>query len=165
MQGAIMKKYVDGFNGLLLAVMFLITFWQIIARFIPGDATVWSEEVARFVFVWIVFLGAATLMRDNEHIRITIISSRLGPVSGRILRILSALLIIPFVGFMTLGAYKNMLRQWGTFAPTVDWMRLGYVYLALLISGIIMIGYLTRNLAHDLFPSKSAPTLPPGDLK
>jgi len=160
-----MKKYVDGFNGMLLAVMFLITFWQIIARFIPGSATVWSEEVARFVFVWIVFLGAGTLMRDNDHIRISIITNRLGPVSGRILRIFSALLIIPFVVFMTWGAYINMLRQWNTFAPTVDWMRLGYVYLALLISGIVMIVYLIRRLVRDLFPSKFASALPPGDLK
>jgi len=160
-----MKKYVDGFNGMLLAVMFLITFWQIIARFIPGSATVWSEEVARFVFVWIVFLGAGTLMRDNDHIRISIITNRLGPMSGRILRIFSALLIIPFVVFMTWGAYINMLRQWNTFAPTVDWMRLGYVYLALLISGIVMIVYLIRRLVRDLFPSKFAPALPPGDLK
>ena len=157
MQGANMKKYIDSFNGLLLALMFLITFWQIVARFIPGDATVWSEEVARFVFVWIVFLGAATLMRDNEHIRISIVIDRLGPVSGRILKIFSAALIIPFVAFMTWGAYKNMLRQWGTFAPTVDWLRLGYVYLALLLSGIIMIGYLSRNLVRDLFPSKFGP--------
>jgi TRAP-type C4-dicarboxylate transport system permease small subunit len=159
-----MKKYFDGFNGLLLAVMFLITFWQIIARFIPGDATVWSEEVARFIFVWIVFLGAATLIRYNEHIRISIITDRLGPVSGRILKIFSAALIIPFVAFMTWGAYKNMLRQWGTFAPTVDWLRLGYVYLALVLSGIIMIGYLSRNLVRDLFPSKFGLN-PPGDQK
>jgi len=152
-----MKKYINGLNGLLLALMFLITLWQIVARFIPGNTTVWSEEVARFVFVWIVFLGAATLMRDNEHIRISIITDRLGSVSGRILKIFSAALIIPFVAFMTWGAYKNMLRQWGTFAPTVDWLRLGYVYLALLLSGIIMIGYLSRNLVRDLFPSKFVP--------
>ena len=158
-----MKKYVDGFNGLLLAVMFLITFWQIIARFIPGSATVWSEEVARFLFVWIVFLGAATLVRDNEHIRISIITDRLGPLSGRILRIFSAALIIPFVVFLTWGSYKNMFRQWNTFAPTVDWLRLGYVYLALVLSGMVMIAYLCRNLTRDLFPSKSGPAPPTGD--
>ncbi len=148
-----MKKYLDGFNGLLLATMFLITFWQIVARFIPGDSTVWSEEVARFIFVWIVFLGAASLTRDGEHIRIAALTSRLGPTSGRIVRILSALLIIPFVVFMAWGAYQNMVRQWNTFAPTVDWMRLGYVYLALVLSGIIMLWYLLRNLFLDLFPS------------
>ena len=145
-----MKKYIDGFNGLLLAIMFLITFWQIVIRFLPGEVTVWSEEVARFLFVWIVFLGAATLVRDGEHIRIAIITDRLGQTSGRIVRIISTLLIIPFVIFMTWGAYKNMIKQWGTFAPTVDWMRLGYVYLSLVLSGIIMMWYFIRNMIRDL---------------
>ena len=150
-----MKKYVNGFNGILLAVMFLITFWQIIARFVPGDSTVWSEEVARFVFVWIVFLGAATLTRDEEHIRISALTDRLGPTSNRIVRILSAILVIPFVIYMTWSAYLNTVRQWNTFAPTVDWMRLGYVYLALLLGGIIMLCYLIRNLFRDLFVPRS----------
>ena len=152
-----MKTYVNGFNGLLLAVMFLITFWQIIARFIPGDSTVWSEEVARFIFVWIVFLGAAALTRDEEHIRIAALTDRLGPTSSRIVRILSGFLIIPFVIYMTWSAYLNTVRQWNTFAPTVDWMRLGYVYLSLLLSGLIMLLYLVRNLIRDFFASKSTP--------
>jgi TRAP-type C4-dicarboxylate transport system permease small subunit len=149
-----MKKNIDGFNGFLLAIMFLITFWQIVIRFLPGEVTVWSEEVARFLFVWIVFLGAATLVRDGEHIRIAIITDRLGPISGRIVRVISALLIIPFVVFMTWGAYKNMIKQWGTFAPTVDWLRLGYVYLSLVLSGIIMLWYFFRNMIRDLVGSK-----------
>ena len=150
-----MKKYVDGFNGILLVVMFLITFWQIIARFVPGDSTVWSEEVARFIFVWIVFLGAATLTRDEEHIRISALTDRLGPTSHRIVRVLSAIFVIPFVIYMAWSAYLNTVRQWNTFAPTVDWMRLGYVYLALLLGGLIMLWYLIRNLFRDLFVPRS----------
>ena len=152
-----MKKYIDGFNGLLLMIMFLITFWQILARFLPGDSTVWSEEVARFIFVWIVFLGAASLVRDGEHLRIAILTDRLGPAGGRIMRILSALLIIPFLIFFTWGAYLNMVKQWGTFAPTVDWLRLGYVYLSLVISGVAMLFYYLRGLGRDLFSSKTVP--------
>ena len=150
-----MKKCIDGFNGLLLAIMFLITFWQIVIRFLPGEVTVWSEEVARFLFVWIVFLGAATLVRDGEHIRIALITDRLSPTAGRIVRVISSLMIIPFVIFMMWGAYKNMIKQWGTFAPTVDWLRLGYVYLSLVLSGIIMLWYFIRNMFRDLFESGS----------
>lgn len=152
-----MKKYIDGFNGLLLMIMFLITFWQILARFLPGDSTVWSEEVARFIFVWIVFLGAASLVRDGEHLRIAILTDRLGPTAGRIVRILSALLIIPFLVFFTWGSYLNMQKQWGTFAPTVYWLRLGYVYLSLVISGAAMLFYYLRSLGRDLFLSKTGP--------
>jgi TRAP-type C4-dicarboxylate transport system permease small subunit len=149
-----MKKYINGFNGLLLVVMFLITFWQIINRFLPGEATVWSEEVARFLFVWIVFLGAGTLVRDGEHIRISIVTDRLSPKAGRIVHVISAALVIPFVIFMTWGGYKNMIKQWNTFAPTVDWLRLGYVYLALVLGGSIMLLYLLRNLINEFFAPK-----------
>jgi TRAP-type C4-dicarboxylate transport system permease small subunit len=149
-----MKRYIDGINGLLLAVMFLITFWQIVARFLPGESTVWSEEVARFVFVWIVFLGAGTLMRDEEHIRIGVLTDRLGRISGRVFRILSAILVIPFLLVLTWGGYLNMIQQWNTFAPTVDWLRLGYVYLSLVISGVLMLFYLLRSLYRNLFPAR-----------
>ncbi len=149
-----MKKHLDNLNGFLLAIMFLITLWQIVARFFPGT-TVWSEELARFVFVWIVFLGAGTLMRDEEHIRIGVISERLGATGRLVFRILCALLVIPFLFILTWGAYLNMLHQWNTFAPTVGWLRLGYVYLALVISGILMLFYLLRNLYQDLFRARS----------
>lgn len=150
-----MKRYIDGINGLLLAVMFLITFWQIVARFLPGESIVWSEELARFVFVWIVFLGAGTLMRDEEHIRIGVLTDRLGRISGRVFRILSALLVIPFLLILTWGGYLNMIQQWNTFAPTVEWLRLGYVYLSLVISGVLMLVYLFRNLYRNLFSAQS----------
>ncbi|RJQ60976.1 MAG: TRAP transporter small permease [Desulfobacteraceae bacterium] len=147
-----MKKTIDAFNGFLLAVMFLITFYQIIARYLPGDSTVWSEEVARFLFVWIVFLGAATLVLDEAHIRISVITDRLSPAAQRFVRVFSALLIIPFVFIMGWGGYTSMIRQWGTFAPTAGWMRLGYVYLALFFSGAVMLLYYVRRLYRDLFP-------------
>ncbi len=157
-----MKRYIDGFNGILLAVMFLITFWQIIARFIPGDATVWSEEMARFLFVWIVFLGAATLTADDEHIRIGVISDRIGPRAGRILRIIIIVIVLPFVAIMSWGSYLNMIRQWNTFAPTVAWVRLGYVYLGMLISGMLMIWYLSCSLLRNVFRAKYSQS---GDAK
>lgn len=157
-----MKKSIDAFNAVLLAVMFLITFWQIIARFIPGDATVWSEEMARFLFVWIVFLGAATLTAEDEHIRIGAIYDRVGPRAGRILRIVTNSILLPFVLIMSWGAYLNMIRQWNTFAPTVAWVRLGYVYLGLLVSGVLMFWYLSCSLVRNLFPAKFSQS---GDAK
>jgi TRAP-type C4-dicarboxylate transport system permease small subunit len=139
--------------------MFLVTFWQIVARFLPGESTVWSEEVSRFLFVWIVFLGAGTLMRDEEHIRIGVLTDRLGRVSSQVFRIFSAILVIPFLVIFTCGGYQNMISQWNTFAPTVDWLRLGYVYLSLVISGVLMMFYLFRNLYREIlrYPSKSKP--------
>ena len=147
-----MKKWVDRFNGLLLALMFLITFYQILARDIFIISSMWTEELARFLFVWIVFLGAGTLIEGNEHIRISILTDRLPSAVSRIIRVISNLLILTFCVIFLWSAYLNCLNNWEFYAPSMDWMRLSYLYLGLLISGVLMIWYLLVNLLKDIFP-------------
>lgn len=153
-----MKKWVDRFNGLLLALMFLITFYQILARDIFIISSMWTEELARFLFVWIVFLGAATLLEDNKHIQITILIERLPQAVSRIIRVISNLLMLIFCVIFVWSAYLNCLNNWEFYAPSMSWMRLSYLYLGLLISGVMMIWYLLVNLFKDLFPKRFSTT-------
>jgi TRAP-type transport system small permease protein len=148
------KKWVDRFNGLLLALMFLTTFYQILARDIFVISSMWTEELARFLFVWIVFLGAATLVEGNEHIRIAILIDRLPLAVSRMIRVVSNLLILAFGVVFVWSAYLNFLNNWEFYAPSMDWMRLSYLYLGLLISGALMIWYLLVNLLKDLLPGR-----------
>jgi TRAP-type transport system small permease protein len=148
------KKWVDRFNGLLLALMFLTTFYQILARDIFVISSMWTEELARFLFVWIVFLGAGTLIEGNEHIRISILVDRLPLAVSRIIRVVSNLLIMAFGVIFVWSAYLNCLNNWEFYAPSMDWMRLSYLYLGLLISGALMIWYLLVNLLKDLLPGR-----------
>ena len=144
----------DRFNGLLLALMFLITFYQILARDVFFISSMWTEELARILFVWIVFLGAGTLAQDNNHIRISILTDRLPSAFSRVIRIISNLLILIFCVIFLWSSYLNCLNNWDFYAPSMDWMRLSYLYLGLLISGILLVWYLTVNLIKDLFPMR-----------
>lgn len=155
-----MKKWVDRFNGLLLALMFLTTLYQILARDIFVISSMWTEELARFLFVWIVFLGAATLIEGNEHIRISMLIDRLPLAASRIIRVISNLLILAFGVVFVWSAYLNCLNNWEFYAPSMDWMRLSYLYLGLLISGVLMIWYLLVNLLKDLFPRRFSTAQP-----
>ena len=69
-----MKKWADRFNGLLLIAMFL---GYLLSNSGPtislSSRPCGTVELARFLFVWIVFIGAATLIKDNEHIRIAVV--------------------------------------------------------------------------------------------
>lgn len=59
----------------LLVALFLVAFCvlvaQILSRYLLPYPLAWTEELARFLFLWIVFLGAAYLFRGNNHIAIT----------------------------------------------------------------------------------------------
>ena len=149
-----MKKWADRFNGLLLIAMFLVTFYQILARDIFIISSMWTEELARFLFVWIVFIGAATLIKDNEHIRISIVLDRLPAPLRRAISIVSNLFIIGFGVIFVWSSYRNVMNNWEFYAPSMDWMRLSYLYMGLLASGVLMIWYLVINLIKDLFPKR-----------
>ena len=69
-----MRRLVDAVNRAadiadagLLGVMVIIVFTQVIFRFFIQQPLSWSEEVARYVFVWIIWIGAAVVVRENGH--------------------------------------------------------------------------------------------------
>lgn len=140
-----MKRTLEYLAGVLLFFMFLTTFFQVISRTFNISA-VWSEELARLTYVWMVFLGAAVLIKDDGLIRVTVLVDRIGPRTARALRIVTDLLIVPFLAVITWGAWTNTVLNWKTFAPTVDWLRMGYVYLVIVFAGLAMLWYQLANI-------------------
>ncbi|HSB78182.1 MAG TPA: TRAP transporter small permease, partial [Candidatus Methylomirabilis sp.] len=121
----------------------------VVARVVLGISSVWSEELARFLYVWVVFLGAALLIRDDEHIRVGVLTDRMSQRTSSMFRMLAILLTLPFVGVMTWGAWTNTWLNWKTYAPTLDWLRIGYIYLMIWLSGLIMLWYLAVSLVQQ----------------
>jgi TRAP-type C4-dicarboxylate transport system permease small subunit len=144
-----MKRMLEYLAGILLFFMFVTTFFQVVSRTFQISA-VWSEELARLTYVWMVFLGTAVLIKDDGLIRVTVLVDRIGKRPARILRILTDLAILPFLAIITWGAWTNTVLNWGTFAPTVDWLRMGYVYLVIVIAGLAMLWYQSVNLVAQM---------------
>ncbi len=145
-----MKKMLEWLNGLILFIMLLATVIQIVFRSILKLPTSWSVELTQYLFVLIVFVGATALMKDENHIQITVVIDRLPTKAKKIFRIITRLLILPFVIIMTWGAYMNMTSTWNAVLPTVSWIRIGYIYFAIFLCGIIMLWYLGVNLICEL---------------
>ena len=156
-----MKRRLEQINAVILFLMFLITFFQVISRVVLNTSSVWSEEVARLTYVVMVFLGAALLVRDDGLIRVTVLMDRVGKRTGKIFRILTDVCCVPFVAVMTWGAWTNARVNWTTYAPTIDWLSFGYVYLAIFFSGLLMLWYLVGNLMRDTRSTLGEPSQGP----
>ena len=63
--------------GVLFVLMCALVLAQIVARKL-GDPLVWSEELARYIFIWVAFLGLVIAARRGSHISIRLIYDRLG---------------------------------------------------------------------------------------
>jgi TRAP-type C4-dicarboxylate transport system permease small subunit len=55
--------------GLLLGIMLLILTYQVVLRFIFNSSNAWSEELARYLFIWFIFIGASYAAQKTAHIK------------------------------------------------------------------------------------------------
>lgn len=157
-----MKKFLEGLNAIFLLFMFLITIITVVCRVFLKIPTSWSVDLAQFSFIFLTFIGSAAIMKDESHIKITVLMDYLSEGIQKIFRIIGRLLMITFFIIFVIGLYQNVKFNWTIGIPTVRWMKIGYMYLILLISGIIMIFYLCINIYYDVFSKKPLPPKPGG---
>ena len=83
--------------------------YEVMARYFFIAPTIWAEELSRLTLVWAVFVGAATLIGNDGHIRVTLATDRLGPSGRRFARILSALFLSLFTATICWTSLPTML--------------------------------------------------------
>ena len=149
-----MKKWVDRFNGAFLGLMFLTTFYQVLARNVLFTSAMWTEELAKILFVYIVFLGSSSLIENEGHICITLVSDRLPASVAKWHRLFVHLVLVAFGVIFVWSSWLNVLNNWEFYAPSMTWFRLAYLYLGLVVSGVMTLFYLLLNLVRSLCPGR-----------
>lgn len=104
---------------LFLAVMTAVVFAQVVLRYVFNSGLTWSEEGARFFFMWIIWMSMSIGFRDKSHIRMTVISDKLSPRGKLVLNLIDNAIILAFSAFLSyLGwAYVLKLTETGQYAP------------------------------------------------
>ncbi|MBI0537952.1 TRAP transporter small permease [Roseomonas sp. KE2513] len=72
--------------GLLVAAMTGVTLAQVVARYAFNEPLIWSEEAARYLFVWVSLVGAALATREGAHYALDALLERLSPVLRTVAR-------------------------------------------------------------------------------
>ncbi|HEV7265187.1 MAG TPA: TRAP transporter small permease [Falsiroseomonas sp.] len=72
--------------GLLVLAMTDVTLAQVVARYVFGAPLIWSEEAARYLFVWVSMFGAALAVRQGSHYALTALAQRLPAAAQRLAR-------------------------------------------------------------------------------
>ena len=98
-------------NAILLAVMVIAIFLQVIARYIFNHALPWPEELGRFLFAWIVFLGIVSVIRADEMLSLDILYRGLPQKIADILKLIISIIVFGFLLLLLKGSYELMIRQ------------------------------------------------------
>jgi len=75
--GYILNRVEDALLVTVLSASVLIIFWQVIRRYVFNSSLSWSEEIARFMFIWISWLGISLGQGKGQHISVTLLTDRL----------------------------------------------------------------------------------------
>ena len=94
----------------LMFVMTVVVFAQIFFRYVFNVPLGWSEELARFAFVWVSFMGASALMRVKEHINVTVFIDFM-PARVRATCVLLANLCVPAIDRCTVPRIHGDRRR------------------------------------------------------
>ncbi len=145
-----MQKAIDAidyvltrFLILLMALIVLAVTWQVFTRFIIKDPSSFTEELARFLLIWIGVLGASYALRTRSHLGIDLITERVGQRGKMILQLFIYTIIILFatavliVGGIRLVELTFSLNQ----ISAALGIKMGYVYTVLPLSGVLMVVY------------------------
>jgi TRAP-type C4-dicarboxylate transport system permease small subunit len=123
--------------AVFLAAMTLLVGAQIAGRFVFGYSIFWSDELARFLLVWIAFLGMSIGVRRGAHPGVDSLVRGLPPAWTRTACLVaiacSLLLFCVMVGHGTL----LVQRTWPQRSPSLG-LRMGFPYLAVPVAGLLM---------------------------
>lgn len=131
----------------ILAVMSILVFINVVLRYGFHSSISMTEELSRYLFVWLTFLGAILAFSENQHVRVTMIIDKLSPRRKQIVSFLTDGLMLYCCYLILMGSWVQFQLNINNIAP-ISGIPIGVNFLASIIAAIA-IGVLiaTRMIA------------------
>ena len=135
----------DKVTLLILILLNLIVGLQVFSRYVLNHSLFWSEELARYLFIWLVFLSAAMVLRQDRHIQVSVFVDMLPASMKRAIIVLGELLMLGFAGVVLVESIRLAGMVWTvlTAAMEIPWT---FVYLGIILGMAIMVLALAGSL-------------------
>lgn len=140
--------FLDWVTLALLAILLVVVGAQIFFRYALNHSLFWSEELARYLFIYLVFLGSASVLRQGRHIQVSFFVERLPPPLRRGVAVLVDVLLLAFAGTVLWQSVRLAALVWTvlTAALLIPWT---FVYLGITLGMgamvLVMLGSLWRH--------------------
>jgi TRAP-type transport system small permease protein len=130
-------RWEDWLTFALFWALAFVVFYQVFTRYILDDAAGWTEEIARYLLVAVVFIGAAMNVRRNNHIQVDFLYRLIPAGLGRVLSTAVDLFRIAFLGYATWLTYLLIQRIGAQRMAIVD-LPMGLVFGAMMFGFAMM---------------------------
>ncbi|GMV46170.1 MAG: hypothetical protein AMXMBFR66_15680 [Pseudomonadota bacterium] len=156
----------------LLAAMVLLVFGNVVLRYAFNSGITLSEELSRWLFVWLTFLGAAVALQENAHLGTDVLVARLGRRGKLACLVLAQALMLYVTWLLFTGSLAQARINWDVEAPvsgaSVAWFYgAGVVFAA--FTAVVLLTHLARTLSgrladHELVQIKESEDMLPAEF-
>ncbi len=137
------RKLIDGYCHVIgyliaaaMAVMVVLVFGNVVMRYGFNSGFTLSEELSRWLFVWLTFLGAVVALRDNAHLGTDMLVGKLGPLGKRICMGLSLALMLYCLWLLFKGSLEQFKVNVDSTSPVME-ASMGWFYASGMVFAVL----------------------------
>ncbi|EMF4355519.1 TRAP transporter small permease [Providencia rettgeri] len=157
---AALNKVLSLFCITLSSILVICVVWQVFSRYVLNEPSTFTDEIARFIFIWVGLMGAAYALGQKRHLAIDLLAIKLEKTPAKHARLKIIINIISFLFasiIMLYGGGSLMLKtlETGQVSPALG-IEMGLVYAAIPLSGIFMMIYLCQDIVENIKESRAS---------
>ncbi|AGI31313.1 TPA: TRAP transporter small permease [Mannheimia haemolytica] len=121
----------------ILSAMSILVFVNVVLRYGFNSSISVTEEVSRYMFVWLAFLGAVLAFSENQHVKVTMLTDKLSPTARNILSVVTDLAMLFCCYLIVDGSWIQFNLNLNNFAP-ISGLPQGITFLASTVAGVLI---------------------------
>lgn len=152
-----MKKTLDilEYIQLRVAALFLFMFivcviLQVLTRYIPGFSVAWTEDIARYSFVWSMLLGASAMVKSKSHYSMGVIADKLQGRLALANKLFVHSIVAIFGAAIAYYGFELTMQFWNWSINSLPVLSQRYIWISLPISGFTMFLYSIGNMWEEI---------------
>ena len=155
---SIISRAEEIFASVSLGAMIIIISVQVFRRYVLQDSLDWSEELARYFFIWSVYIGCSFATQEDRHLEVTILRQIKGGAYSNMIKAISYILTIVFCGMVTVWGVQMVifLMETGQKTQALE-VRMFWIFITIPL-GMGLMGIRTIERLWLVFKNKDAST-------
>lgn len=153
----VIDKVIRAVIAVVFATMIVACVAQVFFRFVLNNSLSWSEELARYTFIWTTCLGATICFRKGSHATVTLLYDRFKGNAKKIIDTIINLVILSSSTVLTIYGFNVVGKVIGQASPALH-ISMALPYISIPICGIVLIFYVIEKLINIYKPAKKEVT-------
>ncbi len=154
------QKFIDAYCWLLnwliavsLAVMVVLVFGNVVMRYAFNSGITLSEELSRWLFIWLTFMGAIIALKEHGHLGTDMLVGKLGPMGKKLCMGIAQLLMLFVCWLLFSGSWDQAKINWDTTSAVME-VSMAWVYapgvVFAVLGGLIILTEFVRLLTGQI---------------